>query len=638
MNTHSKITFASLLITLGIVFGDIGTSPLYVLKAIVGKDIITEEMVLGGLSLIVWTLTLQATIKYIFIVLNADNKGEGGIFALYALVRKRAPKWALVVAMIGCSALLADGIITPAISLTSAIEGLEHYGAEHYGWHVPVVPIVIAIIFLLFFFQQFGTELVGKAFGPIMLVWFGMLAVLGFDYIMREPVVLKAVSPHYAFMFLVNHPNAMLAVGAVFLCVTGAEALYSDLGHCGKKNIQLSWILVKTCLIITYLGQGAWVLSLKGQTLGDANPFFQIMPEWFVPFGVLMATLASVVASQALISGSFSLINEALKLNCWFKVQINYPSEHKQQLYIPFINWMLMVGAIFVVVHFQASEHMEAAYGISITIAMLSTTTLLFFYLKKTMTGLRSIYVYLLTGLFLMVDGLFFFANAQKIAHGAGVTLILAAVFFTVMYITNRAKGIIFDNRKFVDIEEYANLIRDISKDDEIPNFATNIVYLTTSEDKALVENDILKSIYGGRIPKRANAYWLLHFSETDEPFSKKFEFTEIEPNLLYRVDIRLGFKIQPRVNSMFAEALAQIENEHRRIDLRSPYMSLRKYHIKGNFLFILFKSVFNINTHIPVRDFVVMQGYRTLSLLSVPVESHYGVDRNTLLLEDSVV
>jgi KUP system potassium uptake protein len=385
------------IVTLGIVYGDIGTSPLYVMKAILGATpVIDTEYILGAISCIFWTLTLQTTVKYVLITLRADNKGEGGILALYALIRKNKKKWLYIVAIIGASTLIADGIITPSITVVSAIEGLQGMYA-----HTPVVPISIGIIAALFFIQQFGTNVIGKSFGPIMFIWFTMLGVLGLMQIVNFPIILKALNPYYAINLLVNFPNWFLILGAVFLCTTGAEALYSDLGHCGIKNIRISWVFVKSTLVLNYLGQGAWILMHTGEINGSTNPFYSMMPASFLPVGVAMATAAAVIASQALISGSYTIFSEAMSLNFWPRQRIKYPTKLKGQMYIPFVNGFLFFFCVLMVVFFQSSSKMEAAYGLSITITMLMTTLLLTFYLKT--QKVKSYFVYPFIVLFMVI-------------------------------------------------------------------------------------------------------------------------------------------------------------------------------------------------------------------------------------------
>ena len=422
----SNVSLAGLIITLGIVYGDIGTSPLYVMSAIInGAKVHNELLIYGALSCIFWTLTLQTTIKYVIITLRADNHGEGGIFVLFALIRKKS-NWVAIVTMVGGSALLADGIITPAITVTSSIEGL---GLIHP--HIPIVPVVISILAVLFFFQQFGTGFMGRIFGPVMMIWFTMLAVLGINHLLYEPKVLAAINPMYALRFLAEYPGAVILLGAVFLATTGAEALYSDLGHCGLKNIRITWIFVKTSLLLNYFGQGAFLIDHPDLVMGR-NPFYAIMPQWFLLPGIFIATAAAIIASQALISGSYTLISEAVSLNLWPKVKILYPTIVKGQVYIPFVNWFLWMACTFVVFYFGASSGMEAAYGLSITITMIMTTLLLSYYLRLRKTN--PILVILLPVTFLTIEGTFLYANLHKFANGGWLTIALALIFFTVMY------------------------------------------------------------------------------------------------------------------------------------------------------------------------------------------------------------
>ena len=628
MNTiPKKITAASLLVTMGIVFGDIGTSPLYVVSAILGPNEITRELVLGGLSCIFWTLTLQATFKYIILTLRADNQGEGGVLSLYSLIRRTAPQWTIYVAMLGCSALLADGIITPAISLTASVEGLRVINEN-----VPVIPIVVVILVALFTFQQFGTEKIGKSFGPIMLVWFSMLSFFGLLWIIADFSVLAAINPYYAYNILSTHPSSWIIVGAVFLCVTGAEAMYSDLGHVGRKNIQIAWIFVKTALLINYFGQGAWALTmLEGQSLGGLNPFFAMMPRWFVSIAVFIAVLASIVASQALISGSFSLISEAVKLDTWFRVQIRYPSRHRQQIFIPLINHILFVGALFIVLYFQTSSAMEAVYGVAITITMITTSILLIFYLRRKLHW-HFIWVGLITGLFLTVESFFFLGNIHKLAHGAGFTILLMCLFTLVMVIHYLSKHVLLRKRKFVDVHQYEDIITDVSNDTEIPKFATHIVYLTSSYSVHRMEKQILKSIYEKQ-PKRADVYWLLHFNQTEAPYQQEYDFHEMVKDKIYRIDFNLGYKVKPNVREMFTHAIHDL-NQKGVIDLTNKYESLRKHNILPDFLFIVMRNTFNLDSESPVFEIFLLNAYSLLQKVEEPPEQYLGIDRNSLLVE----
>jgi len=626
-STHTKVTAASLLVTLGIVFGDIGTSPLYVMASILGKTSINSDLVLGGLSCIFWTLTIQATFKYIMLTLRADNHGEGGIFSLYSLIKRTAPRWTIYVAMIGCSALLADGMITPAITLTASVEGIRVLNDA-----VPVIPIVILILVGLFTFQQFGTDKIGKSFGPMMLIWFSMLTFWGLISLSQNLEVLKAVNPIYAYNILTSHPEAWVILGAVFLCVTGAEAMYSDLGHVGKTNIRVTWIFVKISLLINYFGQGAWVLdNLNGEILNGLNPFFEMMPRWFVGTGVVIASLASIVASQALISGSFSLINEAIKLDTWFKVQIVYPSKHRQQIFIPLINHILFLGAVFIVLYFQTSTAMEAVYGVAITITMLTTSILLIFFFRRKLHW-DWIRVAFLAGLFLMVEMLFLWANLHKLAHGAMVSIILMVVLTLVMIIFYQAKHVLLRKKKFVDVHVYQDIITGVSNDLAIPKFATNIVYLTSSLSIHRMEKQILKSIYQKQ-PKRADAYWLLHFNETEVPFQQEYEFHEIADGKIFRLDFNLGYKVKPNVREMFTNAVEEL-NKKGIVNLENRYDSLRIFDIPADFLFIVMRNTFNLDADTPISEVFLLNAYSVLQKIEESPEQYLGIDRNSLLVE----
>lgn len=379
MNSNiRKLTAMGLLVTMGIVFGDIGTSPLYVMKAIVGANADYDDLyIIGAVSCVIWTLTLQTTIKYVVIALRADNKGEGGILSLFSLLKSSSRKWLYLIAAIGASTLIADGVITPAITVTSAIEGLSIVYEE-----IPVVPIVVVIVLGIFLLQQAGTGKIGKFFGPFMLVWFLFLGIMGSLNIGLHAAILKAFNPWYAVRLLIDYPAWFIILGAVFLCTTGAEALYSDLGHCGRLNISISWIFVKIMLILNYLGQGAWIISSGSGLALSINPFYGIMPEgWIVP-AVILSTGAAIIASQALLSGSFTIFSEAVSLNFFPRLKVKYPSDEKGQLYIPAVNWCLLFGCLLTVVLFKTSSAMEAAYGLAITVTMLMTTVLLTFYLR----------------------------------------------------------------------------------------------------------------------------------------------------------------------------------------------------------------------------------------------------------------
>ena len=518
-------------------------------------------------------------------------------------------------------------MITPAITLTASVEGLKSLNDT-----VPVLPIVIVILVALFTFQQFGTDKIGKSFGPMMLIWFSMLTVLGLVALSKNLEVLKALNPYYAYNILTSHPESWIILGAVFLCVTGAEAMYSDLGHVGKTNIRITWIFVKTALLINYFGQGAWALdNLNGQELNGLNPFFELMPRWFVASGVVIASLASIVASQALISGSFSLINEAIKLDTWFKVQIVYPSKHRQQIFIPLINHILFLGAVFIVLYFQTSIAMEAVYGVAITITMLTTSILLIFFFRRKLHW-DWFRVGFLSGLFLTVEVLFLWANLHKLAHGALVSIVLMVFLTLVMLIFYQAKHVLLRKKKFVDVHQYQEIITDVSNDLAIPKFATNIVYLTSAFSIHRMEKQILKSIYQKQ-PKRADAYWLLHFNETEVPFQQEYDFTEIVKGKIFRIDFNLGYKVKPNVRDMFNSALEELMKKGI-VNLENKYESLRKHNVSADFLFIVMRNTFNLDAETSIREVFLLNAYSLLQRVEESPEQYLGIDRNSLLVE----
>ncbi len=629
MSNHKdlqKLTASGLLISLGIIYGDIGTSPLYVFKAIVGSQHINELLVLGGVSCIIWTLTLQTTLKYVVITLRADNKGEGGIFSLFSLVRRRA-KWLIIPAVVGGCALLADGIITPPISVSSAIEGLE----AQYP-HLQTVPIVICILVILFIIQQLGTSLVCKAFGPMMFVWFTMMGVLGIVFIVQMPMVIKALNPYYAYKLLSTNPNAFFILGAVFLCTTGAEALYSDLGHCGRKNIQTSWIYVKTSLILNYLGQAVWLLQHNGQSmdLNLRNPFYALMPSWFLLYGIGIATVATVIASQALISGSFTLIAEAVRLNLWPKVRINYPTMQKGQLYVPSVNWLLCAGCVGVVLLFKHSDQMEAAYGLSITVAMLMTTILVSNFLrrKKVPTYIVSIFL----AVYVLIEGSFLAGNLFKFIHGGWFTLSVGCLLFAVMWSWHIARKIRNRYVKFVDISDYYSILKELSDDETVPKYASQLVYLTSANFDSEIESKIIYSILQKQ-PKRADVYWLVHVDVVDEPYKKEYDVRFLVPNKLIRIDFKLGFRVEQQINLLFRRVVEDLVKQGE-VDITSTYKSLHKHKIVGDFRFVVIEKVLSRSHALSLYESFVMEFYKILKKASLSEERGFGLDLSFVTVE----
>jgi KUP system potassium uptake protein len=623
---HSnRITIASLLVALGIIYGDIGTSPLYVLKAIVGNQTISEMLVLGGLSCVLWTLTLQTTVKYITLTLRADNKGEGGIFALYALLKRMNKKWLIIPAIIGGSTLFADGLITPPISVASAIEGLKVMYPD-----IKTIPIVIGILFSLFAIQQFGTNFVGRFFGSVMLVWFLMLATLGMTSIFNHVGVLKAINPYYAYNLLVNYPEGFWILGAVFLATTGAEALYSDLGHCGKENIRVSWMFVKTSLLINYFGQGAWLMGREGKLLDGLNPFYSIMPHWFLPFGISVATAATIVASQALISGSFTLINEAMRLNLWPKVRIKYPTIVRGQLFIPSINWLLCFGCIAIVLHFKESSNMEAAYGLSIIITMIMTTLLLVNYLFMKRYPIWVICFLLIVYLFIEIS--FLIANLSKFPHGGWVTLLIALVIITVMTVWYKARKILNRYTEFVSLKNNIPVIEALSNDKTIEKYATHLVYLTSANNPNEIEEKVIYSLLRKR-PKKADVYWFIHVDVTDEPHTQEFMVSQLIPKKIIRIDLHLGFREIPNINKLFRQVVADLV-ANKEVDIVSRYTSLQKNNIAGDFRFVVMKKYLALENEMPVFQKLIMNGYFILKHLSLSEEKGFGLDASNVKIE----
>ena len=605
-NKIQKLSLFGIIITMGIVYGDIGTSPLYVMKAIIawGQDT-SRDYILGALSAIIWTLTLQTTIKYVIITLRADNKGEGGILALYALQRRLKRKWLYFIAIIGASALIADGMITPSITVVSAIEGLDMILPG-----TPVVPIVIMILTLLFVFQQFGTQNIGKFFGPVMMLWFLMLGVLGVGQILKYPQILEAFNPWLGIKLVFTSPSGFLIMGAVFLSTTGAEALYSDLGHCGIRNIRASWVFVKTGLVLNYLGQGAWILSGHQSAKDIINPFFGIMPESMLVFGVLMATMAAIIASQALISGSYTIFSEAMSLNLWPRLKIKYPTVVKGQLYIPFVNWFLYFACVFVVIYFKDSSKMEAAYGLSITITMLMTTILMLSYLLMKKVNIALIFVFAIT--YLSIEGSFLISNMFKFMHGGWLTVLLAGLIGWVMYVWYNARKIKNKQLKFVKVKDYFNVIKDLSEDTSVPKYATNLVFLSKADYLTDLENKIIYSLLH-KHPKRADHYWILHVHYIDEPYSLKYSVEELIPNVLCRVEFRLGFRVQPLINQYFRQVIEDLVAEGK-FDSLSGYPSLRKANMQADFRFIVIHRVHNYEAEFTWLQKLIMNMYGVIA------------------------
>lgn len=625
LSHHHKLSVAGVLVGLGIIYGDIGTSPIYTIKFIVGERPVTEDLVLGGLSCIFWTLALITTVKYIYLALNADNKGEGGIFALYALVRRYKAGWVIFPAIIGCCTLIADGFITPAISVSSAIEGLRLVYPS-----IPTTTIVILILLALFVFQQFGTAVVGRTFGPIMAVWFLMLAALGMAALVQHPGVLKALNPEYAINLITRYPKGFWLLGAVFLCTTGAEALYSDLGHVGASNVRIGWGFVSGCLLLNYFGQSAWLMTQVGTTLGERIPFYSIMPEWFLMIGIIIATLATIIASQALISGTFSLINEAIKLKLWPSSRVRYPSQSRGQMYIPSINWILMLGSILVIVIFKESSAMEGAYGLAITVNMLMTTSLLVYYF--TTAKKSTIRSSLLGIVFFTIEGMFLVSNLDKFRHGGWFTFLIAFIFFVMMFVLLKARRMRQQHTEFVDLKHYEEMLSDLQNDAEIPKEASNLVYLTVADSRRYIDSNIIYSIFRKR-PKRADTYWFVHVETVDSPFTSKYSVNTIIPQKCFFIKVKLGFKTPHRINTIFTKIIHEMA-ENGEIDLTSPIPSLHKHSMMADFKFMILHSWASADSEVSTFDQIMISAYRLLKKVSLSTEELYGLETANVEVE----
>ena len=633
--SHSiPLSAAGLLVTLGIIYGDIGTSPLYVFKAIIDERAITEQLVLGGISCIFWTLTIQTTFKYILLTLQADNRGEGGIFSLYALVRRYA-RWIYLPTILGAATLLADGVITPPISVAAAVEGLAGVsGLETVfepGSNITVGTVVL-ILSAIFFFQRFGTKVVGSSFGPMMFIWFSMLLVLGLMHAVKYPDVFRALNPMYAVDLLTNYPKGFWILGAVFLCTTGAEALYSDLGHCGRKNIQVSWIYVKTALVINYMGQGAWLLHAGGEHLGDRNPFYEMMPHWFLLPGIIIATFAAIIASQALISGSFTLISEAITLNFWPRVTVRFPSELRGQIFIPSVNMLLWVGCVAVMLYFRESSAMEAAYGFFICVTMLMTTSLMFGYLRYVRHWPLLLVLALVAVLF-TVEGSFFVANIVKITQRIWFLFFVVGLV-GIMFTWYRARKITNRYLDFVPLPDHAAALVDLSNDLEITKFATHLVYLTKANRPLDVEKRIIDSIMSKRV-KRADIYWFVHVNWTDEPYTTEYTVRELVDDKVIRVDFDLGFRIQPRINLLFKKVLQDLY-ERQELIFKNKYESIAREDFHTDIRYVVLERFLSVENELTMKDDLILDTYFALKRLAQTDQKAFGLDTADTIVEEA--
>jgi KUP system potassium uptake protein len=633
IQTNTKVTAATLLIALGIIYGDIGTSPLYALRAVIGTREITEQLVFGGVSCIFWTLVFQTSIKYIWLTLKADNEGEGGVFSLYSLV-KRYGKKLVIPTILGATTLLADGIITPPISVASAIEGLNM--VEGLKQHIVpgndlTIGIVVAILTVLFFFQRFGSQVIGKAFGPVMLIWFSMLLIVGLINISAHPAILSALNPKYAVDLLSHYPQGFWLLGAVFLCTTGAEALYSDLGHCGIRNIRITWFFVKISLVASYLGQASWLMNQGKSFLDGRNPFFEIVPDWFLLPSILIATLATIIASQALISGSFTLINEAINLNFWPRVSVRQPTDSKGQIYIPSVNTILWFGCVLMILYFKESGHMEAAYGFSITVTMLMTTLLMCYFLRYRLHW-HPIYVALFALVFGTIEFSFFIANVAKIKE-RWMFLFFELFIFAVMYIWYFARKINNRYTKFVQLGAYTNQLNELSDDNAIDKFATHLIYLTKANHRHEIEEKVVKSIFAKK-PKRADVYWFVHLNRTNEPYTLSYDVTELLDDKVIKVNLNVGFRIQPKTELYFKHILKDLVN-NKELNLHIKPDGSTKYNPEPDFKFVVIEKFLSVENEFTLKEGLLLNAYFKLKHVSLSDEKAFGLDKSDVVIED---
>lgn len=632
-----KLSMVGILVSLGIVFGDIGTSPLYVMTAIVnareeGAVMPFEEYIEGALSCIIWTLTLQTTLKYVVIALRADNKGEGGILALFSLVKHLKKKWLYLIAIIGASALIADGVITPSLTVMASIEGLSYLPAfDQIG--VDVIDLItIAILIVIFFVQQFGTSFIGKFFGPVMVVWFLALGILGLAQVKDNLSIFKAFNPYYAYDLIRHSPSAIVIMGAVFLCTTGAEALYSDLGHCGAKNIRASWIFVKIMLIFNYLGQGAWVLSHYNEVHSGVNPFYGIMPEYLILPGVILATAAAIIASQALITGSFTIFSEAMSLNFWPNQKISYPSGVKGQMYIPRINWGLLFFCIVVVNHFKESSKMDAAYGLSITVTMLMTTVLLIFWLLK--KRVNKILVAIFTMVYFVIELGFLSANVLKFLEGGWITVVLAGFIGICMYAWYNGRQIKNKFIKFIKLDKYVPIIKDMKLDETIPKYATNLAFLSRAKRDDEIEAKIIYSIIRKQ-PKRADHYFVLNIINQEDPYTFKYNIEEILPGTIYRINFLLGFKIDRKINDYFDQVMKDMIDEEI-IPSKSAFPSLRAHNVQPDLKYVIIDNTYINDVLLTVKEKIILNIYSFVKYIGSDDFKAWGVSAHNVVVEST--
>ena len=642
MEKKNKLSGAMFLITIGIVYGDIGTSPMYVMKSILegngGINHVNQEFIIGSLSLVIWTITLLTTVKYVLIAMKADNHGEGGIFSLYALVRNYG-KWLIIPTMLGGAALLADGVLTPAVTVTTAVEGLRSIGRVNLllgPTHHKVVIITLVIIAVLFLVQKAGTSKIGKAFGPVMLIWFLFLGISGLLRILSFPAVLTALNPIHAIRVLISPNNKVgfMILGSVFLATTGAEALYSDMGHVGRENVYFSWPFVKVCLILNYFGQGAWIIvnqnSHELAGVEEMNPFFMMLPGNMRPFAILLGAAAAIIASQALITGSFTLVSEPINLDLLPHLEIRYPSDTKGQLYIGAVNNILWLGCSLVVLYFRSGSRIESAYGLAITITMLMTTVLISVYLRKVKGD--KVFPWIVLVVFGLIEGVFFVSSLGKLFVGGYVTVIITLVLLGLMYIWYRSSQLEAKYNTQLNMEDFLDNLEVLHEDKSVPLFANNIVYLDGNRDFETIDRDILYSIFD-KDPKRADAYWFVNVSILDKPREMYYKVETYGTNYIFRVKLYLGFKLSPRINVYLRQIVRDLQ-ETGELPPQEKKYSIYGSSKVGSFKFCLIHKTVSSKSELSVSDEKLLIFKNAIRKVAGSRVAWYGLDTSTVISE----
>lgn len=609
--SSDRFTLGMAIVALGVVYGDIGTSPLYTAQTFLagqgGLANMNREAVYGMLSLVFWSITLITTVKYVFVAMRTDNKGEGGIFALYSLIRRRGA-WLAIPAMLGGAAFLADSVLTPAVSISSAVEGLRTIAIFR-----PIflenenlsMMITIVIIVLLFSVQQRGTERIGKVFGLVVMIWFAFLALVGIMNIGDNWSVFEALNPMYGIHFLFSSHNVpgLALMGTIFLSTTGAEALYSDMGHVGRGNVYVTWPFIKVALILNYFGQGSWMLRHQNDkalwSIEGLNPFFQMLGPNLRYVAVILSVTAGIIASQALITGAFTMVSEATNLNWMPHLQVRYPARTRGQLYIPVVNFVLCIATLTVLLVFRDSEHISGAYGLALTITMIATTTLLavhMWYQKKRVGAV------IFAVLFLIIEIMFLISSMAKFMHGGWFTMLLGFIILVIMLTWKDGTRIERSQRLHMKPKDFLPVLDKLHSDFRIPYFADNIVYLTSDREMKRLDTGIFFSIFADH-PKRARAWWAVSVETDDAPFTREYCVENFGTDYLFRVKIKLGFKVSPSVPAYLHQIMHDLSHTGELPRQKSVYPKVDADPDIGPIRYVLLHKALMPESNISVRE-----------------------------------